>query len=246
MIAQNDVSPQVFLDNMLKSRGYSTQNFCSIEGAYYCKPTALQKASYGVKLIEAIRRSDEVLLKKMLQAGISPNPCNAFGESAVHMVCRRGDYKLLKLFKDHGCSLQVTDDFGRTPLHDACWTTEPPFQIVDMILTADRRLLHLVDCRGSSPLSYVGRDNWAKWIEFFQSRADTYWPPVNVANEGDESPPSLCWEAPHTRPIPDPPHAISIDAAQRLVTLGDDSIGERPNCSLGLALPTAVTSATME
>ncbi|KAI2501371.1 hypothetical protein MHU86_13107 [Fragilaria crotonensis] len=242
--AQNELSPQVFLDTMLKSRGYSTQNFCSLEGAYYCKPTALQQASYGIRLIEAIRRSDEIVLQKMLQAGLSPNPCNSFGESIVHMLCRRGDYKLLKLFKEHGCSLQVTDDFGRTPLHDACWTTEPPFDIVDMILTTDRRLLHLVDCRGSSPLSYVSRNNWEKWIAYLQSRADTYWPPRNVAKVGDEPAPPFCWEAQHSRPIPDPPNAISIEAAKTLVSLGE--VSEGPSGAIVSVAPKVMTSATIK
>ena len=203
---------------MLQSRGYSCRTFCSLEGGYYCSPTALQKASYGIKLIEAIRHSNDALIQKMLLAGISPNPCNTFGESVIHMVCRRGDYKLLKVFKDHGCSLQVSDDFGRTPLHDACWTADPHFDIVEMILDVDVRLIHLVDCRQSSPLSYVKRSNWGEWITFFQSKADKYWPQRDLHKDGEDSPPILCLEAAQSRPIKDPPNAMSIDAAQRVAS----------------------------
>jgi Ankyrin repeats (3 copies) len=212
----NLLSPQIFLDHMLQSRGYSCRTFCSLEGGYHCAPTALQKASYGIKLIEAIRHSNDVLVQKMLQAGISSNPCNAFGESVIHMVCRRGDYKLLKVFKDHGCSLQVTDDFGRTPLHDACWTADPHFDIVEMILDVDVRLIHLVDCRLSPPLSYVKRAHWGEWITFLQSKADKYWPPRDVHKDGEEPPPVLCQEASQSRPIKDPPNAMPIEAAQRV------------------------------
>jgi|Transcript_9907 ankyrin repeat protein len=216
-------SPQSYLEQLLHSRGYSTQNFCSLEGAYYCKPTPLQKASYGIKLVQAVRASDETLLRSLLECGLSPNPCNSFGESVVHMICRRGEYKLLKVLVDFGCSLQVTDDFGRTPLHDACWTAEPCFECVEMILDHDRRLLQIVDCRGSPPLSYVKADHWPKWVEFFKSKADKYWP--SRCGEGDEPPPKLSQEAPHSRPILDPKNAIACEEAM-LIAAGKKSTQE--------------------
>jgi hypothetical protein len=240
---EKELSPQLFLDGMLKSRGYCTRNYCSLEGGYYCKPTVLQTASYGTRLIEVIRHSNEDLLKKMLESGISPNPCNAFGESAIHMVCRRGDYKLLKVLKDAGCSLQVTDDFGRTPLHDACWTADPHFEIVEMILDTDERLLHMVDCRGSSPLSYIKRESWAKWIAFFQSKVEKYWPERDISKQGEEPPPVLCSLAQHSQPIKDPANAIPLDAAQ-LISSGkmtpDDYLavcGARPATHCNIAVP---------
>jgi ankyrin repeat protein len=208
-----EFSPQTFLDEMIQARGYSTASFRSLDGGYYCKPTALQKASYGIKILQAVRSSDGDLLKGMLDCGISPNPCNAFGESVVHMVCRRGDHKLLKIMLDAGCSLQVTDDFGRTPLHDACWTAEPSFACAELILDRDERLLHIVDCRGSPPLSYIRREHWVQWVEFFKSRADKYWAPRNISEQGEEAPPALVGEPSHSRPVPDPKNAISVDLA---------------------------------
>jgi ankyrin repeat protein len=212
-LIQTVVSPQSFLEKMMQARGYSTASFRSVDGGYYCKPTSLQVASYGVKIIQAIRTSDGDLLKRMLDCSISPNACNAFGESAVHMVCRRGHHKLLKILVDAGCSLQVADDFGRTPLHDACWTVEPSFDCVELILNADSRLLNIVDCRGSPPLSYIRREHWKQWIEFLESKADWYWPPRDVSTEGEEAPPPLVGVPPHSRPIPDPKNAIPVDMA---------------------------------
>lgn len=206
-------SPQAFLDKMISARGYSTNNFCSLDSGYYCKPTALQKASYGMKIIQAVRTSDGELLQAILDCGLSPNPCNQFGESVVHMVCRRGDCKLLKILVNAGCSLQVTDDFGRTPLHDACWTAEPSFDCVKLILNHDARLLHIVDCRGSSPLSYVKREHWKQWIEFFRSKADTYWPARDISKEGEQTPPTLAEAAAHSVPISDPKNAIPEELA---------------------------------
>ena len=203
---------------MIKARGYCTRNFCSLEGGYYCKPTPLQKASYGLRVVQAVRASNEALLGKLLRCGLSPNPCNDFGESIVHMACRRGDSKLLRVLVQAGCCLQVTDDFGRTPLHDACWTAEPNFSLVEIILNADERLLHIVDCRGSSPLSYVKRDHWSKWIGFFESKKDVYWKPRNVQKDGEEGIPPLVAEAPHSRPIKDPAQAAPLQVAKQLAS----------------------------
>jgi ankyrin repeat protein len=127
------------------------------------------------------------------------------------MVCRSGDYKLLKILLDAGGSLQVTNDFGRTPLHEACWTAA--FDCVELILDTDVRLLHIVDCRGSSPLSYVRQEHWKQWIEFFQSKADWYWAPRDSSMEGKEAPPQLVGAAPHSLPIPDPKNAIPVELA---------------------------------
>lgn len=272
MTIQAEVSPQTFLDRMIKSRGYCTRNFCSLEGGYYCKPTELQKASYGIRIVQAVRASNVELLKSLLNCGLSPNPCNKFGESVVHMVCRRGDYKLLKVLVDNGCSLQVTDDFGRTPLHDACWTAKPNFEIVQLILDTDERLLHLVDCRGSSPLSYVKREHWSKWIAFFKSKQEIYWKPRKVEDVGEEPPPPLVSEAPHSRPIKDPKNAISVETAEKISSgkmnlnefaahrgdeslkntgvTADSSLEERPNVvvssalkpNIALTAPTVITS----
>jgi hypothetical protein len=210
---------QQYLANLLTSRGYSTQHYCSLEGGYYCKPTELQKASYGMKLIQAVRTSDAILLRRLLSAGLSPNPCNAFGESIIHMVCRRGDWKLLNIFLEFGCSVQVSDDFGRTPFHDACWTTKPCFPSVELLLNRDVRLLHVVDCRGSAPLSYVKQENWGEWMEFFDSQKDIWWPVRNVSLSGEEDPPELVSRAPHSLPLPDPKRAALCEVA-KLISSG--------------------------
>ena len=205
------INPQTYLDSVLKARGYDVNNYCSLESAYYCKPTAHQKASYGNMLVQAVRNSDTKLLTSLLSSGLSRNPCNTFGESIVHMVCRRGELDLLRVMMKSGTSLQVSDDFGRTPLHDACWTAEPNFDVVDLILRTDSRLLRICDCRGASPLSYVKRDNWPSWVDYLNCRKDEFWPPRDVGKVGVEGPPDLVGEAPHTRPIPDPDDAAPLE-----------------------------------
>lgn len=207
------ISPQAFLDALLERRGYSTASFCSLESGYYCKPTPLQKASYGIALVRAVRAGDATLLKKLLDCGLSPNPCNAFGESVVHMACRRGDHRLLNALLEAGCALQVSDDFGRTPLHDACWTARPSFETVRAILDVDVRLLRVVDCRGASPLSYVKRENWKEWIEFLDRVKERYWSPRDAKANGEERPPELAGCKPHSHPVKDPEGCVSLELA---------------------------------
>lgn len=161
----------------------------------------------------AIRASDASLLRRLLDSGLSPNPCNNYGESLVHMVCRRGDHKLLRILLEAGCSLQVTDDYGRTPLHDACWRADPSFETVKLILDSDKNLLHLLDCRGAAPLSYVKKENYGRWIEFLQGHLDRFWPPRDISTEGEERPPPLTLRQPHSLPIPDPGHALPLEVA---------------------------------
>lgn len=168
------LSPQVYLDAMIRAQGYSNKKVETLKTAYYNKPTPLQVASYDLHLIDVVKAFDHDNLKELMSSGISPNPCNAFGESLVHMVCRRGDAKALELFLENGASLQIADDYGRTPLHDCCWSANPAFDVADKILNADIRLLHTKDARGYVPLSYVRIEHWAAWIEYLETQKGTF------------------------------------------------------------------------
>mmetsp|Transcript_128236 Transcript_128236/g.191109 ORF Transcript_128236/g.191109 Transcript_128236/m.191109 type:complete len:391 (-) Transcript_128236:101-1273(-) len=206
-------SPQAYLDRQIEARGYSVKKYVSLEGGYYCRPTPLQQASYGSRISFAVRSSEVSLVRRLLDAGLSPNPCNNYGESLVHMVCRRGDHKLLRVLLEAGCSLQVTDDYGRTPLHDACWRADPSFETVQLILDSDKHLLHLLDCRGAAPLSYVKKENYKMWIAFLETKLDRFWPIRDIRTEGEERPPPLTLRSPHSIPIPDPVHALPLEVA---------------------------------
>jgi ankyrin repeat protein len=169
-----------------------------------------------MKFIEVVRTSNQSLLKKLLDAGLSPNPCNSFGESILHMLCRRGDHKLLQIFLDYGCSVQICDDFGRTPLHDACWTTTPCYKCVELLLNKDRWLLQIVDCRGATPLSYVRKEHWNDWKEFLDRQKDVWWPQIDLSRKDANSLPELVRLPPHSVPLPDPPGAPSHEYAKEL------------------------------
>lgn len=183
---------QEYFNNLLQSRGYSTKTYSSLQTAYSkLPPTPLQIASYGTYLIQAIRTSNKSTIQSLLRNGLSPNPCNKFGEGAIHLICRHGKHDLLELFLDYGCNIQICDDFGRTPLHDACWTSSPNFELVKMILKQDVRLMNIVDCRGCTPLDYVKREYWLDWITFLESVKDDFWVCRDVNVEGEQGEPCL-------------------------------------------------------
>jgi hypothetical protein len=111
-------------------------------------------------------------------------------------------------------SIILSLDFGRTPLHDACWTPEPNFDIVELILSNDKRLLNLVDCRGSSPLSYIKRSHWGAWVAFLHQNVNRFWPARDLKKHAVEPQPPFDLGPPNLRPIPDPENALSLDIAQ--------------------------------
>jgi len=219
------LSPKDYLDAMLYSRGYSTQCYSTLDTAYFNQPTPLQRASYDLHLLELVRQGQVEAVRDLIEAGVSPNACNAHGESLLHMVCRRGNAPLLRLLLDLGGSLHISDDYGRTPLHDACWTARPNFEIVKALLQVDRHLLHLMDCRGAVPLSYVRKEHWAAWLEFFASHKDVFWPKRDLARrscstrtsvvqaEKDEDPPELTRLPPNSRPLKEPKSSLTPDLA---------------------------------
>lgn len=208
------LSPQAYLDAILLSRGYSNRRVHALLTGYHNKPSPLQKASHSSYLVQLIRERNLMELELILSSGISPNPCNAHGESLLHMVCRRGDHELLKLFLHCGASVQVSDDYGRTPLHDAFWASSPSFETVRLILEQDSYLLNVMDSRGALPLSYVSRDQWKMWIDFFESHKDLFWPERRTEQE----PPAVASQAPNSCPLPNPLNALNIQLTEMVAS----------------------------
>jgi ankyrin repeat protein len=206
------------MDAMIRSQGYSTRRFQSLESAYYNKPTPLQRASYDVYMIDAVKALDHEVLSAALEVGISPNPCNAYAESLVHMVSRRGDSKALQILVDNGCNLQVADDYGRTPFHDCCWAADPAFEVAEIILAADPRLFYMTDSRGAVPLSYVRKEHWPLWIEYLESKKHMLWPTRNIKIVGEEEAPTLTLSGANSRPLQDPENAVPVELAAMIAS----------------------------
>mmetsp|Transcript_24338 Transcript_24338/g.40342 ORF Transcript_24338/g.40342 Transcript_24338/m.40342 type:complete len:328 (-) Transcript_24338:275-1258(-) len=149
--------------------GKSPRTFCSLQ-MYddFEEWTAAQKSAYDKDAIAAIRSQDVATLKKWHSEGRILQAANSFGESLLHMACRRGFLSVVKyLVEDAGHNLWIRDDTGRTPLHDACWTAMPSPELVKFILDREPDLLLVSDKRGHTPLDYARKDHWQTWIDFF-------------------------------------------------------------------------------
>lgn len=130
--------------------------------------------AYTMDVVTAVRSVNLEKLKSLLSKGQSFQSCNRFGESLIHMACRRGSLEMVKLFiEEAGVNIKCIDDFGRTPLHDACWTAEPNFELMDFLVSLCPALLFVSDKRGHTPLHYTRRQHWPLWNSFLEKRQET-------------------------------------------------------------------------
>eukprot|EP00523_Entomoneis_sp_CCMP467_P015388 CAMPEP_0168774658 /NCGR_PEP_ID=MMETSP0725-20121227/5111_1 /TAXON_ID=265536 /ORGANISM="Amphiprora sp., Strain CCMP467" /LENGTH=388 /DNA_ID=CAMNT_0008824265 /DNA_START=118 /DNA_END=1284 /DNA_ORIENTATION=+ len=195
-----DFSLQGYLDSLLQERGYTTTAYDTLNTGYYTKATPMQIASYGPHMIKLVRAGDAEAIRATMKAGLSPNPCNQFGESLLHMICRHGSIEMIDVLIEAGASLQVSDDYGRTPLNDALWAPSPAFDVVSRILDKDSGMLFLRDKRGSLPLEYVRKSEWSVWRDWFDANIDKYFPASGAAGY---APPELAGFEPNSVALPE-------------------------------------------
>ena len=118
-------------------------------------------------------------LRVFLKQGRPLKCSNQFGESLLHLACRKGLVSVVKfLLVDAGVPANVRDDMGRSPLHDAFWTPTPNFELVDVILQQCPDLLLICDKRGHPPLAYTRKDHWNVWNQYLQSRSHLLKPSI--------------------------------------------------------------------
>jgi hypothetical protein len=197
-------------------RGYNLRHYATKRTGYHNSPTPHQLASYGSKILNLVKCNRVQEFGHMLECGLSPNACNAHGESLMHMICRHGKVDLFRVLLAYDVDLQQTDDYGRTPMHDACWASKPNFEIAKWLLEKDPALLFLFDARGSLPLTYVTKANWGMWNFFLEENMDHFFP-RETAHLVSHRPP-LCTVKPGTRPVPDPKDVIPASLANMVAT----------------------------
>jgi ankyrin repeat protein len=136
------------------------------------RPRSEEIDAYDIELVQAVRSSDVAKLKSISESGKTLNACNRFGESIIHMACRRGDSKVVKyLVEEANVRMDCCDDYGRTPLHDACWTSHPNFDVLDILIRhCPPNLLLAEDVRGHTPFDYARSEHLHKWTAFLQER----------------------------------------------------------------------------
>ena len=167
-------SPVEYLTSLLREQGLTIQCLAPSKESFLAI-TEEHIAAYSMQAAMAARKEDLVTIRQLFEAGHSLQGCNRYGESLVHIVCRRGSFPLLKfLLKEAKVNIRIHDDFGRTPLHDAAWTEKPDFELVKLILDEAPNLLFAVDKRGHTALSYVPRQQWGVWRAFLKENLGFY------------------------------------------------------------------------
>lgn len=195
-----------YLDSTLQSRGYVTSKCSASELGYIKTPTPLQVASFATAVCSANKPGDADRLKSILQCGLSAVPMNKFGDSPFFIACKRGVTEVVEVFVDCGAEVRIADNFGRTPLHHAAWANPPNFETAKIILTADPRLLYVMDKHGKAPLDFVAKEHSSGWTKFIDSMAESLWPANADAKQ--------CHPKPSKGALPDPPNALSIKLAE--------------------------------
>lgn len=140
----------------------------------FVKPNEKDLSSYDTAVVGAVRSSNLVALKSIHKDGKSLDACNQFGESLLHMACRRGNPDVVRFMVEEAkVNVDVRDDYGRTVLHDATWTSRPNFDVMEILLKAIQpEMLLAEDVRGHTPFDYARKEHWAEWVDFLSERKE--------------------------------------------------------------------------
>jgi Ankyrin repeats (3 copies) len=138
---------------------------------FFTEITPEAVAAYDIPIVQALRSENIEELRRMKDAK-KPMLCgNKFGETIMHAAARRRSAKVVEfLLKECNVTPRVCCDSGRTPLHDACWTVDTNFDVVDLLLDACPDLLYITDKRGFTPMSYVREELWEQWCSYLDKR----------------------------------------------------------------------------
>lgn len=172
--ADSSCNPQQYLETILESKGIQStvHSYASLTG-FFEETKDEEVKAYGLDVLKAIRDSDIEQLRAFQQQGRPLKCSNRFGESLLHLACRKGLLSVVDfLINEVGVPLNVIDDMGRNPLHDAFWTIEPNFELVDVLVKQCPDLLLVSDKRGHTPFSYARRNHWSKWITYLNERSN--------------------------------------------------------------------------
>lgn len=177
--AVDEKSPEIHFKEMLSKNGFHVdfRSFDTLDGFFH-PPTPEEIDAYKHDVLNAIRNCDIDQLHHFQKNGRPLKCSNRFGESILHLACRKGSLEVVEflIHKAH-VPLQVCDDYGRNPLHDACWTAKTNFALIDLILEGCPDLLFIKDKRGYTPLSYIRREEWKEWNHYLtQKSLDTFMP----------------------------------------------------------------------
>lgn len=171
----SETKPIDIVRKALLSRGLdcNTKPSKDMEDGYFVNITEM----YGNEVVKAVRTNNVGSLRKLHADGFILQCGNQFGETLIHLACRRSHREIVSfLVEEAGVSLRVRDDYGRTPMHDLCWRVNPDLELFDILLEGAPELLMLSDDRGHTPLDYSRREHWDELIPFLLERTNKFQP----------------------------------------------------------------------
>lgn len=179
------IKPSDYVRSAFKANGFGIDEIKKDADVLFTKPTQEMIEAYNPDVLNAIRKNDLNKVKELHRGGIlTINGCNKFGESILHLACRRGYTDIVRYLLDVvKVDVNMRDDYNRTPLHDACWTTEPEFALVELLQTRAPHQLLMEDVRGFTPFDYVRGEHQGKWLRFLWERKATLRPLNKPNNE---------------------------------------------------------------
>ena len=133
--------------------------------------TTAEYEAYDKDAVAAINNSNMEQIRSWFTQGRSLQAANQFGESLLHIACRRGSLEVTKfLVVEASVSVWVRDQQGMMPIHLACRTNKPNYDLVDFLVEQDSDMLFVSDKRGCTPLDYTPKDTWPSWNKFFATK----------------------------------------------------------------------------
>jgi hypothetical protein len=167
------IKPSDYVKSAFKANGCDMETVKASALKVFSQPTEEMLESYTSELLAIVRKNNMETLRELHSQGKLVNSSNKFGESLLHLSCRRSFTEMTKfLIEEVKVDINIRDDYFRTPLHDACWTPEPNFELVDMLIKLAPEHLLLEDVRGFTPFDYVRSDHWKQWLRFLWERRD--------------------------------------------------------------------------
>jgi len=147
------------------------QSYSTLLESFFQAPTEAEIQAYDHDVLNAVRSGDLDTLRQYHANGRPLKCSNKFGESLLHLACRKGMLDVTKfLVQEANVPLQVCDDYGKSPLTDVCWTNGTNFELIDFVLSQCPDLLYIEDKRGNTPLAYVRRDQHGAWKDYLHTK----------------------------------------------------------------------------
>ena len=179
------IRPSDYVRSAFRANGADIDDVKTGTESLFIAPSQEMLDAYQPEILNAVRKNDLQKVIQLHRSGVLKNNCcNKFGESLLHLACRRGYTAIVQyLLQEVRINVNIRDDYLRTPFHDACWTTEPVFQLVDLLIRIAPHQLLMEDVRGFTPFDYVREEHQGKWLRFLWERRDLLCPLQTLEDE---------------------------------------------------------------